>query len=140
MSAMRGQGWGRGDELGTWAPIGGSGGEKELIRFPRDVENLAPAAATLMRGRIRDDLRGLYGLAASLAGDHKPTLAFIANMAGAGLGVNGFARNEYLMGLVRMISPASMPQTTNYYRGGDGQGKQTSTFKRSNKGKPEEDE
>lgn len=78
------RGYGRGDELGTWAPIGSSGGEKELIRLPPEAEKLAPIAGTLTRSRIQEKLRGYYGLAATLAGDHKPTQAFIINMMAAG--------------------------------------------------------
>lgn len=109
MSEERGQGWGRGDRFGTWAPIGGSGGEKELIRLPQDIEKLTPAASVLLRGRTPEKLRGLYGLAASLAGNHQPTLAFIANMVSAHLGERGLARSEYNMALARMLVPTSMP-------------------------------
>ena len=137
MSMMRGQGFGRGDELGTWAPIGGSGGEKELIRLPSDAEKLAPVAGTLLRSRISEKLRGYYGLAASFAGDHKPTQAFIIYMSAAGLGVSGFARNEYLMGLARMPVPSAMPV---YQLGGDGQGKRTGGFAGQKKDKKEEED
>lgn len=119
MSTQRGQGWGRNDDLGTFAPIGGSSGAKELIRLPSDADKLAPIAGTLLRGRTREKLRGYYGLAASLAGDHKPSQAFIINMTAAGLGQEGFARNEFMMGLVGMLVPTSMPA---YHAGNDGQG------------------
>lgn len=109
MSAQRGQNWGRGDDLGTWAPIAGSGGEKELLRLPQSVEKLAPAASVLMRGRTPEKLRGLYGLAATLLGDYEPGLIFIANMVGAALGERGLARNEYSMAFTRMLVPTSMP-------------------------------
>lgn len=102
-------GWGKGDELGTWAPIAGSGSEKELIRLPGDAEKLAPLAGTMIRSRLKEKLRGLYGLAATLIGDHKPGQAFIINMMAAGLGEGGFARNEFLMGLARMLVPTAMP-------------------------------
>lgn len=136
MSMMRGQGHGRGDELGTWAPISGSSGEKELIRLPQKAEDLAPVAATLLRSRISEKLRGYYGLAASLAGDHKPTQAFITNMSAAGLGVNGFARNEFLMGLSRMLVPSAMPA---HQIGRDGQ-RYAGEDKRSKKEKSKEDD
>jgi len=113
------RGYGRGDELGTWAPIGGSGSEKELIKLPTDAEKQAPLAGTLVRSRIKEKLRGYYGLVASLAGDHKPTQAFIINMMAAGLGEGGFARNEFLMGLARMPVPSAMPVQS--YVGNDGQ-------------------
>lgn len=107
MSQQRG--YGRGDELGTWAPIGGSGSEKELIKLPAEAEKLAPLAGTLIRSRIKEKLRGYYGLAATLIGDHPQGQAFIINMMGAGLGEGGFARNEFLMGLARMLVPTAMP-------------------------------
>ena len=119
MSAM--QGYGRGDGLGTWAPVGGSSGEKDLIRLPSEAEKLAPLAGTFVRARIREKLRGHYGLAASLIGDYKPGQAFIINMMSTGLGEGGFARNEYLMALARMLVPSAMPMQSRF--GGDGQGK-----------------
>jgi len=99
----------RGDELGVMVPFGGSGSEKDLFRPPKKVEEISPASALFIRGRIRADLAGLYGLAATLAGDHEPTLAFLANMVNANLGVSGYARHEYLMGVTRMLVPSAMP-------------------------------
>lgn len=110
---MQQKGWGRGDELGTWAPLAGSGSEKELIRFTSDAEKLAPLAGTLIRSRIKERLRGYYGLAATLIGDNRHGQAFIINMMGAGLGEGGFARNEFLMGLARMLVPTAMPSQHN---------------------------
>lgn len=138
MDPSRRQGWGRSDELGTWAPVGGSGGEKELIRLPNEAEKLAPIAGTLTRSRINKELRGYYGLAASLAGNHKPTQAFIVNMMAAGLGEGGFARNEFLMGLARMLVPTAMP--TQHYFGGDGRGRPPESTKRTKKDEREQDE
>lgn len=106
MSEQRGGG--RGDGLGSWAPIGGSGGEKELIRFSQEIEKMAPAASILMRGRTPTKLRGLYGLAASLIGKHEPGLMFLANMQAAALGERGLARGEYNMALARMLVPTAM--------------------------------
>jgi hypothetical protein len=109
----------RGDDLGTMVPLGGSGSEKELFRPPKDIERISPASGMFIRGRIRPDLAGLYGLAATLAGDHEHTLAFLANMVNANLGVSGYARHEFLMGLSRMLVPSAMPQ---YRPGGGGNG------------------
>lgn len=131
-------GFRRGDELGTYSPLGGSGGEKELIRLPLEAEKLAPIAGTLTRSRIKEKLRGYYGLAASLAGDHKPTQAFIINMMAAGLGEGGFARNEYLMGLSRMLVPTAMPMQNQF--SGDGQRRPPESSKRSKKDGHEQDE
>lgn len=136
MSMMRNPGSGRHDDLGTFAPIGGSGSEKELLRLSSEAERLAPVAGTLVRSRISEKLRGYYGLAASLAGDHKPTQAFITNMSAAGLGVNGFARNEFLMGLSRMLVPSAMPT---HQIGRDGHG-YAPAGKQSKKDKQEDDE
>jgi len=136
MSAQRGQGWGRGDDLGTWAPIGGSGGEKDLLRLPQGVEKLAPAASVLIRGRTPEKLRGLYGLAATLLGDYQPGLIFIANMVGAALGERGLARNEYNQALTRMLVPSSMPAADNR----DGQHKRADFAKHSKKDGAGEDE
>jgi hypothetical protein len=137
MSEPRDRGWGRGDGLGTWAPIGGSGGEKEFFRLPEKVEKLAPAASVLIRGRTPEKLRGLYGLAATLLGDYEPGLTFIANMVGAALGERGLARSEYNMALARMLVPNSMPAAD---LRGDGHGRQSDYTKRSKKERAEEDE
>jgi len=107
------RGWGKQDELGTFAPLGGSGSEKELIRLPSEAEKLAPLAGTLIRSRIQEKLRGYYGLAATLIGDNPQGQAFVINMMGAGLGEGGFARNEFLMGLSRMLVPTAMPSQHN---------------------------
>lgn len=136
MSMQRQQSGGRYDDLGTYAPIGGASGAKELIRLPSDADKLAPIAGTLLRSRISAKLRGYYGLAASLAGDHKPTQAFIINMSAAGLGVEGFARNEFLMGLSGMLVPTSMPA---YRVGRDGHG-YAEAGKQSKKDKKVDDE
>lgn len=109
MSEQRDQGRGRSDGIGTWAPVGSSGAAKDLFRFPKEIENVAPAATVLLRGRIPEKLRGHYGLVASLAGNHLPTLAFIANMQAAALGLRGLARAEYEMALAGMLVPTSMP-------------------------------
>jgi len=104
------QGYGRGDGIGTWAPVGSSGAEKDLFRFPKEIEAIAPGATVMIRGRTSNErLGGLYGLALSLAGDHKPTIAFTANMQAARVGVRGLARAEFEMALARMLVPHSMP-------------------------------
>lgn len=136
--AMQGRGYGRGDGIGTWAPIGGSGDEKKLIELPAEAEKLAPLAGTFIRSRIKEKLRGYYGLAASLAGDHKPTQAFIINMMGAGLGESGFARNEFLMAIAKMVVPTAMPVQNQY--GGDGRGRSPEPTKREKRDKHEQDE
>lgn len=132
------RGYGRSDELGTWAPIGGSGTEKELIKLPSDAEKQAPLAGTLVRSRIKEKLRGYYGLVASLAGNHQPTQAFIINMMAAGLGEGGFARNEFLMGLARMPVPSAMPVQS--YVGNDGQRRPSEHAKRTKDKGQEQDE
>ena len=128
------------DDIGTMAVLGGSGNEKLLIQLPSEAEKLAPVANTLLRSRISEKLRGYYGLAATLAGDHKPTLAFITNMSAAGLGVEGFARNEFLMGLSRMLVPSAMPSHQAHQFGGDGQGNRAGATARTKKGAKEDDE
>jgi len=136
--AMQGRGYYRGDELGTYAPLGGSGGEKELIRLPSEAEKLAPLAGTFVRSRIREKLRGYYGLAASLIGDHKPGQAFLINMQAANLGEGGFARNEFLMGLARMPVPSAMPIQS--YVGNDGQRRLPEHTKRTKRDDQEQNE
>lgn len=116
MSQQRDRGGMRGDDLGVMVPLGGSGSEKELLRSTKHIATISPASEMFIRGRIREDLAGLYGLAATLAGDHEPSLAFLANMTNSRLGVNGYARHEFLMGLSRMLVPSAMPQ----YRPGSG--------------------
>ena len=112
----------RGDDLGTMVPLGGSGSEKELLRGTKRTAEISPASDMFIRGRIREDLAGLYGLAATLCGNHEHSLAFLANMTNARLGVNGYARHEFLMGLSRMLVPSAMPQYRRAGDSGDGNG------------------
>ena len=130
---------GRGDNLGTWAPISSGGTERDLIRLPQKATGLAPLADTFVRSRIlKDRLPGYYGLAASLIGNWEPGQAWIINMQAANLARGGFARNEFLMGLSRMLVPSAMP--TQSHIGGDGQGRAPETSKRSKKNGTQDNE
>ena len=130
----------RGDDLGTMVPLGGSSGAKELLRLPKQVEQDSPASGIFIRGRIREDLAGLYGLAATLGGNHKPTLSFLAYMSSARLGVNGLARNEYSMAHTGMLVPSAMPTATRFVSRDGDNGKRTGYGKRPTNGKNEDDE
>lgn len=120
MSMQRRQSGWHGDDMGTLVPLGGASGAKELIRLPGKAEELAPISGTLLRSRFnKDRLSGYFGLAASLGGDHPGVQAFLINMAAAGLGEKGFARNEFSMAHVGMLVPSAMPR---YEVGRDSQG------------------
>lgn len=135
---MQQRGYYRGDELGTYAPLGSPSGERELIRLPGEAEQLAPLAGTFVRSRIKEKLRGHYGLAASLIGNHKGGQAFLIYMQAVGLGEGGFARNEFLMGLARMPVPSAMPIQS--YAGNDGRRRLPESTKRTKKEGQEQDE
>jgi hypothetical protein len=111
----------RGDELGVMVPFGGGNSAKEMIRPPKEVTERSPAAGILNRGNIRPDLYGLYALAATLAGTHKPTLSFLDNFTNAGLGVLGRARREFLMADAKMLVPQwASAERAGVYMGGNG--------------------
>lgn len=136
MSMQRRQGW-SGDDMGTLVPLGGSSGAKELIRLPGKAEELAPISGTLLRARFnKDRLSGYFGLAASLGGSHPGVQAFLINMAAAGLGEKGFARNEFSMAHVGMLVPSAMPR---YEVGRVDQGYAGAGAKQSKKDKKVED-
>ena len=101
----------RGDDLGLQVPFGGSSGEKELIRLPKELERLALSANTILRGRFSKEVGTLLAVANSIAGDDDGTKGFTANLAAASMAEGGLARSEYLMGLARMLVPSSMPST-----------------------------
>ena len=123
-------------------PLGGSSGAKELLRLPSEIEKAHPIAGVLLRGRTSANLAGHYGLVATLAGDHKPTAAFIGYMCAARLGIDGLARNEYSMAHTGMLVPSAMPTASRFLsRDGDnGKGQRTGYGKRPTNGKNEDDE
>jgi len=136
---MSQQGYGRGDNLGTWAPIGSSGSERDLIRMPQKAGQLAPLADMFVRSRIlKDRLPGYYGLAASLIGNWEPGQAWIINMQAAALARGGFARNEFLMGLSKMLVPSAMPTQSRI--GEDSRGRPPEVSKRAKKDGTGDDE
>lgn len=120
INASFGGGWRR-DNAGMMAPVGGSAGEKELLRLPKELENLATLANTIMRGRLSKELWPRLALLSTIAGpNHARTKIFIANIVAGSMAEKGLARNEYLEGLVRMLVPTSMPYAEKYPRDGNG--------------------
>ena len=115
-ASFGGGGWKR-DSAGLMAPVGGSAGEKELLRLPKELETLATSANTLMRGRLAKELWPRLALLSTIAGpDHKRTKAFIANIVAGSMAENGLARTEYLEGVVKMLALSAMPYADRYYK------------------------
>jgi len=120
INASFGGGW-RHDSAGLMAPVGGSAGERELLRLPKELENLATSANTLMRGRLARELWPRLALLSTIAGpNHDRTKAFIANIVAGSMAENGLARTEYLEGVVKMLALSAMPYADRYYKGGNG--------------------
>lgn len=101
-------GWRR-DDMGIMVPIGGSSGEKELIRLGKDTDEAIGLANLILRGRFERDEVSKLAEIADIAGEFDVIKRFIAHHVAASLAEKGLARNEYLMGLVRMVVPSVMP-------------------------------
>jgi len=112
LSASFGGGW-RHDNAGLMAPVGGSAGEKELLRLPKELADLAVSANTLMRGRLAKELWPDLALLSTIAPNHARTKLFIANVTAGSMGEDGAARREYLEGLARMLVPSWGPTPAN---------------------------
>ena len=122
LSASFGGGW-RHDNAGLMAPVGGSAGEKELLRLPKELADLAVSANTLMRGRLAKELWPDLALLSTIAPNHARTKLFIANVTAGSMGEDGAARREYLEGLARMLVPSWGPTPTNPSKQHSGNGK-----------------
>ena len=121
LKASFGGGNWRMDDAGLMAPVGGSAGEKELIRLPKELEDLATSANTLLRGRLDKELWPKLALLSTIAGPkHNKTKIFIANIVAGSMSERGLARTEYLEAVVRMLVPSAMPSPYGYSRDGDG--------------------
>ena len=107
-ASFGGGGW-RHDNAGLMAPVGGSAGEKELLRLPKELADLAVSANTLMRGRLARELWPDLALLSTIAPNHARTKLFIANVTAGSMGEDGAARREYLEGLARMLVPSWGP-------------------------------
>ena len=121
LSASFGGGW-RHDDAGLMAPVGSSAGEKELLRLPKELADVAVSANTLMRGRLARELWPDMALLSTIAPNHARTKLFIANVTAGSMGEDGAARREYLEGLARMLVPSWGPTPTSPSKqhGGDG--------------------
>ena len=111
-ASFGGGGW-RQDNAGLMAPVGGSAGEKELLRLPKELADLAVSANTLMRGRLARELWPDLALLSTIAPNHARTKLFIANVTAGSMGEDGAARREYLEGLARMLVPSWGPTPAN---------------------------
>jgi len=123
IGASFGGGW-RSDNAGMMAPVGGSAGEKELLRLPKELSpELAVSANTLMRGRLARELWPDLALLSTIAPRHARTKLFIANITAGSMGEDGAARREYLEGLARMLVPSWGPTPAIPSKLRDGNGK-----------------
>jgi len=97
------------DSLGIPVPLGGTNPEKELIRLPKEVEQVARSANVLLRGMLPRPVAARLAVLNSIAGHNGRILGFLANIVAASSGEDGFARNQYLMALAQMLVPSAMP-------------------------------
>jgi len=102
----------RRDDLGMLVPFGmGGNPEKELLKLGKDGDVSSVLAGMIMRGRLTREEGGHIQLLADIGEDDPGNLKFIANYIATRLAQDGLARNEYLMGLARMLVPSVMPRT-----------------------------
>jgi hypothetical protein len=93
----------RQDPLGVSAPMGTTGGEKELIKPGNN-----PIEAHV-RSRFDEKSSFLLMLIKQIGGGVKVIDDFVQNMDAASQAIDGLARAEYIMFGANMISTESMP-------------------------------
>lgn len=110
-----GGGWMR-DSSGMMAPVGGGTSAKMLIQLPKEVQEIAASANTLVRGKFSPELWPKLSLLSTLAGpNHLKTKMFIINVAAGSMAENGQASRNFLMGITNMLVPAAMVDGKDLY-------------------------
>lgn len=86
------------------APVGGSTSAKMLLQLPKEVQDIAVSANTLVRGNFAAQLAYRLGLLSTIAGpEHLRTRMFIANITAASMADGGAASENFLQGIVNML-------------------------------------
>jgi hypothetical protein len=108
------------DNLGTMAPLGGSSSAKEFMQLPKDMDRLALAANTLIRGKFTKELWPDLAMLNAIAPHHKLTQVFIASITAGSMAENGQATTNALQATVNMLVPGALSpynaQSTNRRR------------------------
>lgn len=96
------------DNLGTQAPLGGSSSAKEFMQLPRDLDKLALAANTLIRGKFNKELWPDLAMLNAIAPRHRLTQVFIASVTAGSMAENGQATTNALQASVNMLVPGAL--------------------------------
>jgi hypothetical protein len=96
------------DNLGTMSPLGGRTDAKELMQLPKEMQDIALAANTLIRGKFTKELWPDLAMLNAIAPHHRLTQVFIASVTAGSMAENGQATANFLQGIVQMLSPQSM--------------------------------
>lgn len=96
------------DNLGTQAPLGSGSNAKEFMQLPRDVNKLALATNTLIRGKFTKELWSDLAMLNAIAPHHKLTQVFIASVTAGSMAENGQATTNALQASVNMLVPEAL--------------------------------
>lgn len=96
------------DNLGTQAPLGGSSSAKEFMQLPRDIDKLALATNTLIRGKFTKELWSDLAMLNAIAPHHKLTQILIASVTAGSMAENGQATTNALQAAVNMLVPGAL--------------------------------
>lgn len=106
----------RKDSAGLLMPMGGSSSAKLLIQLPKEVQDIATSANTLVRGKFSKELWPKLAMLSTLAGpDHVKTKMFIANITAGSMAEGGQASTNFLQGIVNMLVPSALPRADGYH-------------------------
>ena len=118
------------DSSGMMAPVGSGMSAKLLIQLPKEVQEIAASANTLVRGKFSPELWPKLSLLSTLAGpNHLKTKMFIINVAAGSMAENGQASKNFLMGITNMLVPAAMVDGKDLYPYGHDGGKSRDNHK-----------
>lgn len=109
-------------------PLGHSGDAKEMLQLPNDMRSIAPAANTLVRGKLTKELWADLAMLSTIGQNHKLTQVFVANVVAGSMSEDGQATTNFLQGIVNMLAvPALSPTYAHPQHGGDGHRRGTSS-------------
>lgn len=97
------------DSSGMMAPVGGGNTAKMLLQLPKQEEQIAAAANTLVRGKFSRELWPCLSLLGTLGEGHYKTRVFLDNITAGSMAENGQASANFLQGIVQMLAPSAMP-------------------------------
>ena len=96
------------DALGTQSPLGGFTSAKELQQLPSEMQKIALAANTLIRGNFSHDLWPDLAMLNAIAPRHRLTQVFIASVTAGSMAEGGAASKKFLMGITNMLAPGML--------------------------------